>query len=228
MDSLVCSQQGFWGGGVAAIALTDHTFSSSGNSSYSFSSLSIGAAAGDRQIIVSVEARSQNSVPYTVSTVTVGGISATKICGADATNGVTELRPELWLASVPTGTTGTVAVTFSASVLQCGVGVWRMTGAATSASATATDAGTGGSYVPSKSLAIPAGGVAVGIAASSGAAGSFTWTSLTEDFDEQSGATATHSGASLASAGGSTPTITATASGSNDVIGMALASFAPA
>ncbi len=199
------------GGAVVDVTISYRTQSSSTSdlSTYTFSTLDIGTA-GTRHVVVGVV--SSGTSP-SISSVTVAGVSATAMIELAESN----LKIGLWIASVPTGTTGDVVVTHTSSMLRCGVIVWAVYDiTSTTPTATASDS----APALSQSLTINAGGVGIGLADGyqNGSTASWTWTGLTEDIDVDFADGANHdamSGASLASAAGSSPTVTATKTGSD-------------
>jgi len=114
----------------------------------------------------------------TVSSVTVGGVSASAVVTSNNTTGGNQTMAALYVADVPTGTTGDVVITFSATVLRCGANVWRMVGAA---SGTASATGSSVADPGTANLTIPANGSAVGLAVAdfSGSGQNVVWTNLT-------------------------------------------------
>ena len=98
----------------------------------------------------------------------------------------------MWQADVAAGTTGDVVVVWNTGQSRCGVGIFAVYGAAAAANDTAgsvTDPLTAGG------LDILAGGVAIG-GGYNGNTSAFTWTGLTEDYDELVSGAQYHSGAS--------------------------------
>lgn len=180
---------------------------------YTFSAADISTAAADRKIVVGIQA---NDGGNTVSSVTVGGISASLVIALDDGNS----RTELWQADVPTGTTADIVVTFSGGANACDIGVWAVYGAAAAAHHTASSS----ANPPSANLNIPANGVAIGVARENGSGVLSTWTNLTERFDRTSGTGA--SDAFVAAETGRTITCTPAAGGAE--MPMVLASWAPA
>lgn len=169
---------------------------------YTYTGVSFSTAAAGRKIVVSVHAGFGGT---TVSTLTIGGISATFIQRANAGSNYVV---EMWEATVPTGTTGTIVVTWNAGQNFCSVGVWAVYNAAATYSAAAVS-----SADPlSASVAIPANGCSIAAAHTADAA-TATWTTLTENYDERADPTtfaARMSGASLAFGAASSPTTTCT------------------
>lgn len=91
--------------------------SGSALSTYTFSSIPFGQASSSRSVLVAVAATSSTTV--VVNSLTIGGISATEISSIASTAGVF-----LFMASVPSGISGDIVVTFSATAERCAVGVW--------------------------------------------------------------------------------------------------------
>jgi hypothetical protein len=153
-------------------------------STYTYTSQSLGAAAADRYIVVGVASRI-GAASLTLSSLTVGGVTATIVDQRSATGvasgGTATTLGALAIAAVPTGTTGNVVVNLSATALRCVVSMWRFDGLA---SATAFAAGDSAATAPTINLDIPANGAAVGII-TAGYSGSLTasWTGLTEQYD---------------------------------------------
>ena len=211
----------------AAVITTDLT-------TYTFSGMELGAAHSNRKIVVHV-VMSDGSAGTTISTLTIGGISAAVVsdgvtnASADGAGASTSLSAQ-WMAAVPTGTTGDIVVTFSAESNNCAITVYRLINAATTAFHVATDITADGSNAVSASLNIPGFGVAIGSVRwqGNGATRTTTWDGLTENVDETIEATSTYSSASKYFATGQSGlTITATASGTLDLEALVLASFRP-
>jgi len=208
------------------LAFVTSAVTTSGGTSFTFSSQSLGAADATRYIIVS--AGGQVAADNTISSITVQGISGSQVVTSGDGG---ETRASIWIIAVPTGTTGDVVVTFSGTANNCGIAVYRMVGA-TSAIPTATASDNSiTSNAESASLTIPTGGAGVGyfLMESTITTRTATWTNLTEDMDqliESSSAVNSHSSAASLTPG--TSTITATASGSLLAAELVLAAWAPA
>lgn len=146
-------------------------------SSYSFAGCSLGTADSTRKVVVVIKG-GDAGLGFTVSSVTVAGVAASLVVGD--TSGNSENRVEIWSAAVPSGTTGTIAVTWSGTKSQCGIGVYAIYGASASAYATGTSS-SGTTTTHTSSIDIPAEGcvIAVGGCASATA----TWTNADENFD---------------------------------------------
>lgn len=191
---------------------------------HTYSSTAIGTAAADRRVIVGVSLNTNSSFAtfHTVSTLTVGGVSATKFFAANSTAaaGYYE-RLEFWYADVPTGTTADIVVTGDGEFTRGGIGVW-----ATENRATLDDTLTSTANPMTGSLDVAKGGVALGLTMIDGN-NTMTWTNLTERYDADTAAGIFHSGADAASATAQTLTITATPSVSGTERVMAAISLAP-
>lgn len=96
---------------------------------YPFAGVSFGAAAADRAIAVTIHGTSLVS-NREVSSVTIGGVSASRLVSQRIGVGIITSvnNAEIWIASVPAGTNGTVSVTFNFEMARCAVGVFRITG----------------------------------------------------------------------------------------------------
>ena len=168
------------GAASASISFTASAVSASDLTTYTFASQSLGSAATGRKIIVGVGGSQTSGVA--ISSVTVAGVPATSIATNVAASGAFN-RSALYIADVPTGTTGDVVVTFASGVLRAGVGVWA---AYNLNSSTATSTGTSLSNPYSSSLTVNAGGIAVCYAFTYFASGlpTHSYSGLTKDFDQ--------------------------------------------
>lgn len=172
--------------GTPALPTLSYTGATGGviNSSgtHMFSGLSFGAENSARDIIV-VAFGSAGTVPGdSPSSCTIGGISATKVVA-----GVTNPEwSQIWIAAVPTGTSGTVTLSGPSGNWSAVVGVYAAN-YLQSATATATD-NHSGSPVTLGPTTVPTNGILVGTfgsAATSGTVGTASWTGgVTQDFDQ--------------------------------------------
>lgn len=158
-----------------------------------FAGMALGTAAANRYIIVGVTGRT-GSTGTTFTSVTVGGITAsavvTRVVAGDLANG--ENFAGLFIATVPTGATGSVVIVTNNVMVRMGVVVWS---AVNLSSATATATGSSSASAPTASLNVAAGGFALG-AAYSQSATTTTWAGITEVVDTQITAANTYTGAS--------------------------------
>lgn len=202
------------------LAFTDNAEDNVDRTVYTFSGLDLGTAAGNRKIVIGITGQANNR---TISSVTVAGLSASAVVTVDTSSDV----QALWQVDVPTGTTGDVVVTFSVGVGRCGVGVWALYNAKSAANDTDTDTGTSS---VSGTIAVPAGGVAIGYVAAAAANNAVvSGTGITADFDAdmEAAANAPHGGGSGAYAvADASLTITGTTTSAGRATGV-FASWAP-
>jgi len=177
MVLMVNSLTGFGAGGSGReFAYVTSSEISGTASTFNFGSLSLGLPDTDRLIVVSACYDSSGASVAPVS-LTVGGVSATKLVqlvGAGSGSSV-------WVAAVPTGTTGNVTFTSGGSETGCAVHIYRLVGYQSAAYATASS-GTGNPV--STTINVIANGVVIaGILIDNGAPGTNLWTNLTENYD---------------------------------------------
>ena len=175
-----------WGGGGAVMTRTPElsflqlTKDGSNASSYSITSVNFGTAAADREIIIAVFWRGDGTT-RTLNSATIGGVTATiHLQNADPD----DTNPEhaaLISARVPTGTSGTVALTMSGNCFGAGIATYRAQ-RLTSRTPHATD--TDDNDILSFSIDVPHRGfvIAAGMFSATTAG---TVTGATEDYDEQ-------------------------------------------
>lgn len=113
------------------------------STTYTFTAASFDAPSATREIFVTIAAY-QGGISRAISSVSIGGVAAT--LEATFVNGATQLLG-LARASVPSGTTGDVVVTFSGGVANCNIAVYRVAnrvnfGAGATGSGSTPDSGT--------------------------------------------------------------------------------------
>jgi hypothetical protein len=146
-------------------------------SSYDFLSQDLGTPAEDRILFVVLHTE---AAPSDTGTVTIAGVTATKYASAfDPGDG--------WIgavygANVPTGTTGTINITFGSAVDIVGIGTFRATGIGTSP--TAYDTSSDIDDVVSMSVDVPQGGILIA-GASFFVGSAVTTVGVTEDYDAE-------------------------------------------
>ena len=126
--------------GGRSVTAFDSAGSPSDAASYTFPDVSVAAGS----VVVGVFGRPT----ATVTALTVGGVSATKLGEAAGTH-----KASMWIAEGVTGSTATVAVTFGASTGRCGIAVWSVSGDPTAADCTYA-AGIGDTSATSQSATI--------------------------------------------------------------------------
>ena len=130
---------------ITNLRFTDSDTSSADSASYSFTSLEFEAVASNRQMIAQIVGSTGAATPSDTipSAVTIGGVAATKLEDRSATVGGFSFGVSLWAAAVPTGETGTVAVTFPASNRRCAVATYALYRSGFTPTASGDDAVTG-------------------------------------------------------------------------------------
>lgn len=158
----------------AAVTYTDAKSDNVGGSSTTFSSVTIGTASSDRYVVVVATVRTSGISDITM-TCTIAGVSATSVATV-ASLTASAHRQNIFIAAVPTGTTGNVVLTFSRSSIRSMISVFAVTGIdGLTASATATSTASPGSGT----ITIPAGGIAIA-GSYNILGGAYTWSNLTE------------------------------------------------
>lgn len=194
---------------------------------FTFSTQALGAAHTQRKIAVAVVSNSSTG-GRTISSVTVGGVSATSIISADGGSTNTRMTA-IYLASVPTGTTGDAVVSHSGSMTSCAISLYRLIGASSTVHDTGSDITESGNAL-SDTINVVSQGVLIACVNWEGSAGArtTTWTGPTEDVDTTIEGNFTYSSASKLYLTTQTGiTITATASGTLAEAALAIASFKP-
>lgn len=107
------------GGAVTPLFSYRNTYNSTGSlTTYTFSASDLGEADSARVVVVATLCVAGSG--RTVSSMTIGGVSATlAVTSGSGTN-----NNELWYAVVPSGETGDIAVTWSGACTACGIHVW--------------------------------------------------------------------------------------------------------
>jgi len=194
----------------ATISFTDNVKDDSSLTTYTFSTRAIGSAVVGRRVVVAVGSPA-NSSNRTISSVTCGGAGMTAIGSiTSGAGGGAFAEAQLFVLQVDTGTTATIAVTWSGAADRCSIGIWALYGLLSS---TPTATLTSTANPQTGSLAVNAGGVALAAAFDfhTATAESFTWSGLTEQYDAQfATANLGYSGAHIASFTSQTLTVTAT------------------
>lgn len=167
----------------AEVSNTDDSIDIVNRTVYTFTSQSLGVADSTRKVVIEASAVGTTASSRSISTLTVGGVSATPVIAQKGTTPSTDdhYATELWQADVPTGTTGNVVVTWNAAMSQCGIGVYRVIGATSAANDTGSNY-SATSNLLADTLNIPAGGIAIAGNGTDGTA-TTTWVGVTEDHD---------------------------------------------
>lgn len=166
-----------FGSSAASINFLQCTEDATNLTTYTFSGQNTGTASADRHTIIGVLAE-DGQASYGVSTLTVGGDSATLATEYPATSIVQ--YSAIWILPNTAGTSEDVVVTFSEAVTSVVVCLWQ---ANNLSSSTATDTASASSTWPiTLDTDVSAEGIAVGVCVH-GTSASYTWTGLTERED---------------------------------------------
>jgi len=198
-----------------SIAFTDFETINAPGGGWTTSALDIGVApigSNKRHVVAAFGFATNNgNISVTVSAVTIGGVSATKIIERLG-GGSSGASASIWVAEVPTGTTATVVVTAPNISLAAGVGLYALTNMTTAGVATSSSTSSGTATL---SLNVASGDAVI---ATSGQrdGSSHTWTGLTENYDQDPRSGEWMSTASTKTNTGTPLVITCARSGASD------------
>ena len=164
---------------------------------YTFSSQTLGTAVADRHIIAQV----CGSVTGTdgIASVTIAGVSATLVKQELHTANTDDVN-SIWIAAVPTGTTGDVVVVMNSLSGRCGIGLYKATGlgSATPHASASDSTSYGANPAPSTTIDCEAGGIIIAVSyiGNTPTTSGVSWAGVTEDYETVVEANAWESGAS--------------------------------
>ena len=205
-----------------ALSFLQATVSTANATEYTFSDQNFGTESAGRHIIVAIGTRGAIAGTAGGISATIGGVAATMAAPVEGTSdGTNASFTALAIAAVPTGTSGDVVVTFDATMLRCGIGMWEVTNVS---GTTAHDTATSIADDPTGSLDVPAGGFVVGVSFARETENA-SWTGITENYDAVAETIFGHSGASDTFAEQQTG-LTVTCDWLAPVAGMSCGSFA--
>lgn len=163
----------FPGGGVVRRLFKYSITANPAAASVDFTSVPFDAPADNRSLGICVAARPDNA-SISISGVTVDGNAATERAAAQASD---FYKVKIFQIAYPGGSSGTVTVNGSGTLLLVGVSVYALYGATFSHSATSGSA----TNPQSVSLNVPANGCGIAVGANSSITN--TWSGLSEDID---------------------------------------------
>lgn len=212
------------GGGAPTLTFIGCTDSDSDSTTYTFSSHDVGTE-GNRDTIVGIVG-TDGATAFSVSSVTVGGASATEVADED---GSQQVNTAIYIVDNPSGTAEDIVVTFSEALNAAVICVWD---AKNLSSETAVDFAVDDDVAASAlalSLDTSADGIAVGICGvNDGNNRAAAWTGLTEQTEgaDVNGDVLNWSAAHLAPTSSATPlSVTCDWDGANNGSSGATASF---
>ncbi len=148
---------------------------------FTFNTQNFGAAHTERVIVCAVVA---DTTPTAISAATIGGVTA----AIHIENGDTNEYAAIISAVVPTGTDGTVAITFNASTTDCSIALYRLVGLSSgSGTVTATDTASNDDDVVSMTIDVSANGFIIAAAAFDADTTAVTTAGVSENYDADIG-----------------------------------------
>lgn len=167
----------------------------SSSTAFTYTAQNIGTANSNRIVIVGVGLFNAGSAVASISSLTVGGNTATSI--VDNLFNFSATRVAIYAIAVSSGSTADIVVNLSGNATTCGIGVYSMVSSSLTVTASNTaSAGivTGTSVSTNITTNLDAAVVGFLYGVNNGAT---TWTGLTEDFDIDTRSTENFSGAKL-------------------------------
>lgn len=197
------------------LAFVSQNSSATSGSSFTFTNQTIQPGL----VVVALDAYA--SAQQRLSTATIGGTSAI------VTNGPTGRAPSSILAAVMTGTTATIALTFTGSMAAVSIFVYTITGYSSATAYGSNSATSQNVNTLSMNVATPAGGVLIAANTFQNNSTGFAWTGITEDATITPGSNARQACASATgtAANGSYSISVANTAGGNQNLGLAAASW---
>jgi len=152
---------------------------------HTFTSCSIGTAASNRRVVVGITQQGRGSV--SLSSMTIGGVSATLLTQYGGTSGFFNTS-QFAHAVVPTGTTATVTATYSTDIFRSYISIWAIYGASATIYDDQGEALDTTSASCSATVAMASGGFGVCLAGKGNTTPTtFSWTNATERSDSTYG-----------------------------------------
>jgi hypothetical protein len=176
------------------------TFNGSNVSSYSFTGVNVGstiAGGNTRYILVAIHGCVQ-STAGNVSSVTIGGVSATRAARQSAT----AVDPtEIWYIQDNTLTSADVVVNFSSTQIHCAISTWQLVNP-TSITPSSTGANVATATDVAVNITVAAGGVCMALASPNFNSGALSWTNATEQYEIQVDSSPTNCGGAYTNSAG--------------------------
>jgi hypothetical protein len=202
------------GGNPASVSYRATYNSTTDASSYTFTSADIGTATDRSIVVVAIHYRSSS-----ISSVTVGGVSATQVVSVGA-----GLNTAIYRASGVTGTTANIVVNLSGTASRCLVAVYALYNLRSNTPYDSSTTFTLGGTSQTRTLDTIVDGVIVA-AGSANASRTFTWTGATENYDTVIESADSYSGASASATSNTTTTVSLTIAGGSAGITYGIASW---
>lgn len=154
----------------------DDDNSGTDSSTYSFTGMTLPGETGDYVIAAFLVAK-EGSGGIDLSSATIDGQTAAQIYTFGHVEAAGASRIVFVIAPSTANATGTVAVTWNATAIRCGVHLWRIRNLRT---LTVSDSGGDDGDDPSTTISVPKGGCGLALAYSGTGTPTVSWTGLTE------------------------------------------------
>jgi len=148
---------------VTPATLTYEAFATeaSGNTTITYSSVTFGTANSNRVIAIVTAVRSAAGSTNPITSVTIGGVSATVVTGTPFYGGSgSPYNSEVWYASVPTGTSGNIVVAWTNATTRTGICVYNIVTTTPTPSSGVANGGLSMTNV-TQAITVPSNGVAL-------------------------------------------------------------------
>lgn len=155
-------------------------------STYTFASSPFGEVFSTRKIVVGVTTRIDGTLAGAINSVTVGGVAATQLVTRLTAAGGNSYLAGIYIADVPSGTSGDIVITTSAAAVNCYIGFYYARNVSSTPGDTASAGATGGTSPVTLNVDTLNGSIV--IACGMNLNESFSWTGVTSDNLTTSGA----------------------------------------
>ena len=220
MSAFVINPYSFASDNITSFEFLQSTTDAANLATYTLTGVNFGAAAANRRILVAFATRSGNA-GHSLSSATIGGVSATIVAQHSASVGGGVSLVGIIAADVPTGTTGTVAITLSNGAVRFAMGTYRVQSAAalTVADSAFDDTVAGGNAASISTTVDVEKGILIAVASTFSAGQTLSFSGIANnDFNATVEAGANTASASETIAAPAAQTITATRSSGTDWI----------
>lgn len=125
MSAFVINPYRFVSDNITTFEFLQATTDTANATTYTMTGVNFGTADANRRIVIGIASRSTGAT-YTVSSATIGGVSATILAQNDQTLAGARNVHAYITADVPTGSSGTVAITMSTGGLRLQIATYRV------------------------------------------------------------------------------------------------------
>lgn len=125
MSAFVINPYRFVSDNITSFEFLQATTDTANATTYTINNVNFGTADANRRIVIGIASRSTNAT-YTVSSATIGGVSATILAQNDQTLAGARNVHAYIAADVPTGSSGTVSITMNAGGLRLQISTYRV------------------------------------------------------------------------------------------------------